>query len=98
MESYFSLAEQYSTQGHPAFCGIGSLTVALNALLVDPHRVWKGVWRWSNVIFMFSIEIRWFDETMLDCCAPIEEIEAKGITLPKLACLARCNGALVMFC
>jgi glutathione gamma-glutamylcysteinyltransferase len=45
MEAYFPLAEQYSTQGHPAFCGIGSLTVALNALLVDPHRVWKGVWR-----------------------------------------------------
>jgi glutathione gamma-glutamylcysteinyltransferase len=39
---------------------------------------------------------RWFDETMLDCCTPIEEIEVKGITLPKLACLARCNGALVM--
>lgn len=45
MEAYFHLAEQYSTQGHPAFCGIGSLTVALNSLLVDPKRIWKGVWR-----------------------------------------------------
>lgn len=51
MEAYFHLAEQYSTQGHPAFCGIGSLTVALNALLVDPLRVWKGVWRWYYKIF-----------------------------------------------
>lgn len=39
--------------------------------------------------------IRWFDETMLDCCDPIEVIQVKGITLPKLDCLARCNGALV---
>jgi len=54
--------------------------MALNALLVDPHRVWKGVWRW-------------FDETMLDCCDPLDVIKMQGITLPKLGCLARCNGA-----
>jgi glutathione gamma-glutamylcysteinyltransferase len=45
MESYFRMAEQYSTQAHPSFCGIGSLSMALNALLVDPQRVWQGVWR-----------------------------------------------------
>lgn len=34
---------------------------------------------------------------MLDCCQPIEVTKVKGITLPKLACLARCNGATVCY-
>lgn len=80
LKGYFYLAEHYMTQGHPAFCGVGSLTMALNSLLVDPQRVWKGVWRW-------------FDESMLDCCEPLDIIQLKGITLSKLACLSRCNGA-----
>lgn len=80
MEGYFHLAEHYVTQGHPAFCGIGSLTMALNSLLLDPQRVWQGVWRW-------------FDESMLDCCESLDVVRMKGITLPKLSCLARCNGA-----
>lgn len=101
MEGYFRLAEHYVTQGtliiialvslqililfvvigHPAFCGIGSLTMALNSLLLDPQRVWQGVWRW-------------FDESMLTCCEPLDIVRLKGITLPKLGCLARCNGAI----
>jgi glutathione gamma-glutamylcysteinyltransferase len=56
--------------------------MALNALLLDPKRVWQGVWRW-------------FDESMLDCCDPLEKVRASGITLGKVACLARCNGATV---
>jgi glutathione gamma-glutamylcysteinyltransferase len=82
MEGYFLLAEHFVTQGHPAFCGIGSLTMALNSLLVDPKRIWQGVWRW-------------FDESMLDCCEELDVVRLKGIILPKLACLARCNGARV---
>ena len=81
LEGYFYLAEHFMTQGHPAFCGIGSLTMALNSLLVDPNRVWKGVWRW-------------FDESMLDCCEPLDIVQLQGITLSKLSCLARCNGAM----
>ena len=81
MTLYFSLAEVYQTQGHPAFCGLGSLTMVLNALLLDPKRVWgQSVWRW-------------FDESMLSCCEKLETIREKGITLPKLNCLARCQGA-----
>jgi glutathione gamma-glutamylcysteinyltransferase len=80
MEGYFHVAEHFITQGHPTFCGIGSLTMALNCLLLDPGRVWQGVWRW-------------FDESMLDCCEPLDIVRMKGITLPKLSCLARCNGA-----
>jgi hypothetical protein len=82
MEAYFPLAEHFVSQGHPSFCGIGSLTMALNSLLVDPKRVWQGVWRW-------------FDESMLDCCAPHDVVKMKGITMSKLQCLARCNGASV---
>jgi glutathione gamma-glutamylcysteinyltransferase len=81
LDSYFPLAEQFTTQGDKAFCGIGSLTMALNAILIDPKRAWQGsVWRW-------------FDESMLDCCEPLDIVRLNGITLPKLACLAKCNGA-----
>ena len=38
---YFRLAEQFTTQGHPAFCGIGSLTMSLNAIMLDPGRPWQ---------------------------------------------------------
>ncbi|RYG70030.1 hypothetical protein EON64_01280 [archaeon] len=69
-------------EGHPSFCGLGSLTMSLNALLLDPKRVWQGVWRW-------------FDDSMLDCCSPLDKVRLEGITLPKVACLARCNGANV---
>ncbi len=46
LECYFRLAAQLSTQDEPAYCGLTTLVVALNALGVDPNRVWKGVWRW----------------------------------------------------
>ncbi len=42
LEMYFPLAENFVTQSDPAFCGLGSLTMSLNALLIDPKRVWKG--------------------------------------------------------
>jgi hypothetical protein len=80
MNVYFRLAENYCTQGHPSFCSLGSLTMALNALLIDPRRIWQGVWRW-------------FDESMLDCCQGIEVTKLQGMTLAKVACLARCNAA-----
>jgi glutathione gamma-glutamylcysteinyltransferase len=81
-EGYFRLAECFHTQSEPAFCGLGALAMTLNALSVDPGRVWKGAWRW-------------FDESMLDCCVPLEAVAREGIVLDALACLARCNGAAV---
>lgn len=80
MEAFFPLIEQFHTQADPAFCGLGTLVVALNALGVDPGRLWKGPWRW-------------FSEELLDCCSPLERVRAQGITLDEFACLARCNGA-----
>ena len=80
LDGYFQLAEQFHTQSDPAFCGLGSLVVALNALAIDPGRLWKGPWRW-------------FAEDLLDCCVPLPRVRERGLTLDELACLARCNGA-----
>jgi glutathione gamma-glutamylcysteinyltransferase len=82
MDGYFPLAEQFHTQSDPAFCGLGSLVVALNALAIDPGRLWKGPWRW-------------FAEDLLDCCVPLERVRERGLDLDELSCLARCNGAEV---
>ncbi|XP_022758472.1 glutathione gamma-glutamylcysteinyltransferase 3-like isoform X5 [Durio zibethinus] len=38
---------------------------------------------------------RWFDDSMLDCCEPLEKIKSQGVTFGKVACLAVCNGAQV---
>ena len=79
-EGFFALAEQFHTQAEPAFCGLASLVVVLNALGVDPGRLWKGPWRW-------------FSEELLDCCAPLDRVRERGVSIDELACLARCNGA-----
>jgi glutathione gamma-glutamylcysteinyltransferase len=80
LNGYFPLAEQFHTQSDPSFCGLGSLVVALNALAIDPGRLWKGPWRW-------------FAEDLLDCCVPLPEVRERGLHIDELACLARCNGA-----
>lgn len=82
MEGYFPLAEQFHTQAEPAFCGLGTLVMVLNALAIDPGRPWKGPWRW-------------YSEELLDCCRPLEAVKREGLTMPQLRCLARCNGAEV---
>jgi glutathione gamma-glutamylcysteinyltransferase len=38
---------------------------------------------------------RWFDESMLDCCEPLENVKTKGISFGKVVCLAHCAGAKV---
>ncbi|XP_062190287.1 glutathione gamma-glutamylcysteinyltransferase 1-like isoform X2 [Phragmites australis] len=80
MEGFFSLVSCFQTQSEPAFCGLASLAVVLNALSIDPGRRWKGPWRW-------------FDESMLDCCEPLDKVKAQGISFGKVACLAHCSGA-----
>jgi glutathione gamma-glutamylcysteinyltransferase len=76
---YFSLAQQYQTQSEPAFCGLATLCMILNAANIDPGQVWKGNWRW-------------YAETMLSCCRPLAMVEKQGITMAEFLCLARCNG------
>ena len=80
MEGWFALSEQFHTQSDPAFCGLGTLVVALNALEIDPGRIWKGPWRW-------------YTEDLLTCCLPLDRVRRDGVTVDELACLARCNGA-----
>ncbi|TMS35245.1 hypothetical protein L596_002689 [Steinernema carpocapsae] len=75
---YFKLAAQFRTQDEPAYCGLSTLVMVLNALEVDPGRVWKAPWRF-------------YHESMLDCCLPLEVIKKTGITVDQFACLARCN-------
>eukprot|EP00030_Apusomonadida_sp_AF-17_P000580 a175122_138.p1 GENE.a175122_138~~a175122_138.p1 ORF type:complete len:525 (-),score=170.84 a175122_138:37-1569(-) len=82
MDAYFCLSEQFATQSEPAFCALASLSMSLNALGVDPHRVWKGPWRW-------------FSEEMLDCCKPLEIVKQVGVTLDEFVCIAKCNGGLI---
>ncbi|KNZ60173.1 hypothetical protein VP01_15g7 [Puccinia sorghi] len=45
LESFFPLASQLVTQHEPSFCGLATLCTVLNALGVDPKRVWKHPWR-----------------------------------------------------
>mmetsp|Transcript_39466 Transcript_39466/g.92200 ORF Transcript_39466/g.92200 Transcript_39466/m.92200 type:complete len:180 (+) Transcript_39466:74-613(+) len=61
LKSFFPLIEQFTTQSEPAYCGISTLVIVLNALSVDPLRVWKGSWRWYN-------------ESMLNCCVDLNEV------------------------
>ncbi|MEZ4238707.1 MAG: phytochelatin synthase family protein [Myxococcota bacterium] len=78
--AFFPLVAQLHTQADPAWCGLGSLVTALNALGIDPQRPWKGPWRH-------------FSEDLLICCKTLEQAAAEGLTLPEVACLAACNGA-----
>ncbi|KAH7517404.1 glutathione gamma-glutamylcysteinyltransferase 1 isoform X2 [Ziziphus jujuba] len=82
MENFYRLISYFQTQSEPAYCGLASLSMVLNALAIDPGRKWKGPWRW-------------FDESMLDCCEPLEKVKARGITFGKVVCLAHCAGAKV---
>ncbi|KAE8688973.1 Glutathione gamma-glutamylcysteinyltransferase 1 [Hibiscus syriacus] len=82
LEGFYRLISYFQTQSEPAYCGLASLSMVLNALAIDPGRKWKGPWRW-------------FDESMLDCCEPLEKVKEKGISFGKLVCLAHCAGAKV---
>jgi len=80
--SVLRLLSVFQTQQEPAYCALASLCTALNALAIDPQRIWKGVWRW-------------FSEDLLRCCVPLRVVAEQGIALEETACLARCNGTSV---
>jgi Phytochelatin synthase len=79
LKSFFHLMEQYTTQSEPAYCGISTLVISLNALQVDPRREWKKPWRW-------------YQEEMLNCCVNLDQVKMTGITMADFACLAICQG------
>jgi len=80
--AFFPLVAHLHTQSEPAWCGLGTLVTVLNALEIDPGRVWKGPWRF-------------FGEELLVCCKALELAASEGLTLAEVGCLAACNGASV---
>ena len=86
-ESFFPLSMNFETQAEPSFCGIGSLSMCLNALEIDPNRPWISPTSGEPTVWRF------YSELMLDCCEPLDRVRKKGITFDKVHCLASCNGA-----
>ncbi|XP_064598781.1 uncharacterized protein LOC135465471 [Liolophura sinensis] len=81
MECFFKLVSQFRTQDEPPFCGLSTLVMVLNALSVDPGRVWKFPWRW-------------YHERMLACrcrCTSVDTAAVDGITLDQFVCIAENN-------
>ena len=88
MEPYFPLIEQFVTQDEPTFCGLGTLTMVMNALRIDPRRRWRDEtgpgWRW------------WSDDMFLTSCSPsLEQLRLAGITMEEFRLLAAANGASI---
>eukprot|EP01060_Flectonema_neradi_P012192 TRINITY_DN19078_c0_g1_i1.p1 TRINITY_DN19078_c0_g1~~TRINITY_DN19078_c0_g1_i1.p1 ORF type:complete len:386 (+),score=66.25 TRINITY_DN19078_c0_g1_i1:164-1321(+) len=80
-EGYFDLAAQFHTQDEPAYCGLGSFTMVMNALNIDEADVRK--------------RARHLTETSLDLHIPLESVRSKGITFDEFSCMASLNGAHV---
>jgi glutathione gamma-glutamylcysteinyltransferase len=81
-ESYWNLTEQFVNQSDPAFCGVTTLLMVLNAMNVDPNVRWKGGWRFYG------------DEDVLlqRCCLNAERIRRVGITMEQFMILGTCHG------
>ncbi|KAI8098643.1 Phytochelatin synthase-domain-containing protein [Halteromyces radiatus] len=79
-ESFFKLLGNFSAQSSPDLAGISSLTMALNALEIDPKTIWKGNWRW-------------YSGDQLKPCSPKEHVVEHGIPFDEFICLAQphCN-------
>jgi Phytochelatin synthase len=84
-ESYWRLMEQFVTQSDPAFCGITTLVMVLNAMGVDPNVRWKGGWRF------YGSE----DVILNNCCLSAERIRRAGVTLEEFRLLSKCQGLSV---
>ena len=90
MEPFFPLAEQFVTQEEPTYCALGSLTMVMNALGVDPQRRWKDAtgpgWRW------------WADEMFApsgSCLPSLESVRRDGVSLDSFTQIAAASGASV---
>ena len=82
-ESYFPLSSHLINQSDPAYCGVTTLLVVLNAMSIDPNVRWRGGWRFFG------------DEEMLleRCCLDAERVRREGVSLEQFAGLSRCQGA-----
>jgi len=77
--------EQFLNQSDPAFCGITTLVMVLNAMGVDPNVRWKGGWRF------YGSE----DVILNNCCLSAERIRRAGVTLEEFRLLSKCQGLRV---
>ncbi|KAI8148850.1 Phytochelatin synthase-domain-containing protein [Fennellomyces sp. T-0311] len=75
-ESFFNLMGNFSTQSSAMFGGVSSLAMALNALEIDPQRIWKGNWRW-------------YSNEHLQTCSSKEEVLSRGMSFDEFTCLAQ---------
>ncbi|KAG7364212.1 phytochelatin synthase [Nitzschia inconspicua] len=85
-ESYWNLTQHFVNQGDPAFCGVTTLLMCLNALCVDPNIRWRGGWRYYGS-----------EEVLLNrCCLSTERIKRSGITLEDFCQLGTCQGLRIV--
>ncbi|CAB9521266.1 Glutathione gamma-glutamylcysteinyltransferase (Partial), partial [Seminavis robusta] len=84
-ESYWALTEQFVNQSDPAYCGVTTLLMVLNAMNIDPGVRWKGGWRFYG------------DEDVLlqRCCLNKERIRRVGITMEQFMILGTCHGTRI---
>ncbi|KAI7905476.1 Phytochelatin synthase-domain-containing protein [Cokeromyces recurvatus] len=75
-ESFFKLMGNFSTQSSPYHGGVSSLAMVLNALEIDPKRIWKGNWRW-------------FSSEQMKTCSPEKSIKEHGIPFDEFTCIAQ---------
>ncbi|OBZ84078.1 Glutathione gamma-glutamylcysteinyltransferase, partial [Choanephora cucurbitarum] len=75
-ESFFKLMGNFSTQSAPTQGGVSSLAMVLNALEIDPKKIWKGNWRW-------------FSSEQMKTCSPAESVKQNGIPFDEFTCLAQ---------
>lgn len=52
MEGFYRLISYFQTQSEPAYCGLASLAMVLNALAIDPGRKWKGTLILRNIFLV----------------------------------------------
>jgi Phytochelatin synthase len=84
--TYLPLSSHFINQSDPAYCGISTLLVVLNALSIDPMVRWRGGWRYYG-----------HEDVLLHrCCFAPSRIQRYGIAVDELAQLAKCHGAHVV--
>ncbi|KAJ7373946.1 hypothetical protein OS493_009273 [Desmophyllum pertusum] len=78
---YLSLSSCFNTQAEPAYCGVSTLAIILNALRIDPQRIWRN---YLAMVYRGTSRL----------LSPLEDVKEFGITLEEFVCLADCNGAV----
>lgn len=86
-DAFFSLSPCFHTQSEPAYCGLASLVMVLNALGVDPGEVWKGPWRWFSEDLI--VRRSWYRGRE-------DVLRSRGVDLDEVAELAMVHGATVV--